>query len=259
MTILWRPNGNLDVASEPTDLPQTVSLNGQITSGAMSRCKNLRLDEQGVARTRFGSSKLNTSPISGDGVITRIIEQAGYRYSFGGGFIYRNEVAIGSGLAVAPWSAVKYNPFNSTVQSIYCTNGQDRKRIEGTTIYEWGIDPPIAAPTLTAGALTGLTGDYKAVYTYCRKEGSTVVSESNPSPEASAAVTLAGGSLKVAFTASPDLQVTHVRIYRTLANDTAYYWAQDVAIGTLSVDSNTDDGSLGDQVAIDHDRPPERY
>lgn len=253
--ILWKANGSLDVATDPSDLPQQSDSQGNIQSGALARCKNLRLDLQGVAKTRDGSAKVNATALA-ETEIWKIIEQAGVRYAFAGTSIYRDEVSISGSYPSAAWSAVKYNPYNSSTQSIYALNGTSRKRIEGSTVYEWGIAAPTAAPLLAAGALTGLTGAYNAKYTYCRKEGTTVVSESNPSPAGAAAITLANGSLSITVTASIDTQVTHVRIYRTLANGSDYYHDRDIAVGTLTTDSNTADGAVGSAVEIDHYRPP---
>lgn len=154
------------------------------------------------------------------------------------------------------WTAIIYNSYASTTENIFCTDGVNKKRIEGTTVHEWGIEAPSAAPVLIAGASTGLTGDYNAKYTYCRKEGTVVVCESNPS-DAGTAVTLTNGSLSISWTASDDPQVTHVRIYRTLTDGALYYHDQDVAIGTITLDTTTADGSLGTEVETDHDRPPD--
>lgn len=259
MSIIWKPNGTLNVATDPCDLPENKGSiltgdSGSIISEAMQRCKNLRLDQTGVIKTRDGSSKLNSAAI--ESAIYKIICQGANRYTFANDHIYRNEVSIGSGYTAAQWSAIHYNAYNSTTEAVFAVNGIDRKKIEGTTIYEWGIAAPSTAPTITTGAKTGLTGAYNVKYTYCRKSGSTVLCESDPSDAATAAVTLANGSLSVTWTASSDSQVTHVRIYRTLLNGSTYYHDQDVAIGTTTVDTNTADGSLGSEVATDHDRPP---
>jgi hypothetical protein len=188
--------------------------------------------------------------------VRHIIEQGGVRYAFAGSVIYRNESSIVTGLASSPWASMLYNSYNDTTEQVFATNGIDRKRIQASTAYEWGIAAPTAAPTITTGAKTGLTGAYNAKYTYCRKVGSVVVCESNPSPAAAAAVTLANGSLSVTWTASSDAQVTHVRVYRTLTGGATYYHDQDIAIGTVAVDTTTADGSLGSEAASTHDRPP---
>lgn len=258
MGIIFKPNGSLDVSTDPSDLPETKGSiltgdTGDIISEALSRCKNLSLERSGVVTTRGGSLKLNATAI--DTVIHRIIEQGGYRYTFAGSQIYRNESSIDTGNTDAMWSAMLYNAFNDTTEDIFALNGTNRIRIESGAVYEWGIAAPTVAPTLAAGASTGLTGAYNAKYTYCRKSGSTVICESNPSP-AGTAVDLNNGSLSVSWTASTDSQVTHVRVYRTLTDGETYYHDQDIAIGTVTVDTDTEDGDLGSEISTDHDRPP---
>jgi len=252
MSIFFTPNGSLDVSTDPSDLPEDA---GQYntSSGAMQRCKNLRLDESGVAKMRDGSSEyINTT----GNIVWSVIEQGGFPYSCVDTGIYRNAVSLESGLTNARWSAIKYNSYNSTTQNIFLLNGTDRKRIEGANVYEWGMVSSGDVPVIEVGALTGLTGDYNAKYTYIRKEGESVVSESDPSDAAAAAVTLANESLDITWVASSDSQVTHVRVYRTESDGSTYYFDQDIAIGTLTVDSNTADTALGTQLAINHDRPP---
>lgn len=233
-------------------MPEEASGNN-MSSGEMQRCKNLRLDEKGIAHTRDGLQLA----LSGIGQpVWYIIEQGGFYYSCAGDAIYRQGTSISSGGPGDTWSGILYNSYNSTVQNIFFLNGSSQKRIEGSTAYQWGITPP-AAPTITAGASTGLTGDYNAKITYCRKEGSTIVSESNPSGAATAAVTLADNSLSISWLASTDSQVTHVRVYRTIADGSTYYYDQDVAIGTTSLDTTTADNSLGTEIETNHNRPPE--
>ncbi len=238
------PNGALNIAADADLLPDD----------ALTRCKNLRIDAAGKLKTRDGSEKINATAI--ETAIWLLVEQSGNRYAFAGDEIYKNETSIASGLTAAQWSAVKYNAFNDTTQQIYALNGTDRKRIQDSTVYEWGIEPPSAAPTVAASTLTGLTGVYMAKITYCRKVGSTVVSESDPSDASSASSSLTNDSLLVSWAASSDPQVTHVRVYRTAAGGSTYLHDQDVAIGTTSVDTTTADASLGDEVETDHDRPP---
>jgi hypothetical protein len=195
------------------------------------------------------SIKRNVDPVN------LIVEQAGVRYEFSGPQIFRNESSIVSGLTDAQWSAIKYNSFNDTTEQIFAINGTDRKRIQSSTVSEWGITAPSAAPTVGVGTGTGLTGSYLAKITYCRKVGTVVVSESNPS-SASTSQSLSNQALRVTWVASSDSQVTHVRVYRTSAGGGIYYHDQDVAIGAVTVDTTTADNSLGNEVEEDHDRPP---
>lgn len=310
MPVRFNPSGELNVASDASDLPFTTD-GKAIISGAMTRCTNLVLDRAGIASTRKGSTRLSDASVGTP--VHRIVEQGGVRYAFGGTQIYRNGVSLGvSGLTSAKWSAIKYNAYNVLTQSIFALNGTDRKRITGSTVAEWGIEPPSSAPTLSGGIsgyaymqswesteagagsyrwgtesgnyqisydweadITENTSDsatyrnfwtfelatdysvtgqrYGVKYTYVRKSGTTVESESNPSD---AAYIEAGTGIYATWTASSDSQVTHVRLYRTLINGTTFYYSHEVAIGTTSDALDVPDGSLGSEVATDHDRPP---
>jgi len=217
----FSPDGSLNVAVDASDLPETEG-----RSGALVRCKNMRTNEAGKAITRDGSAKLNSSALEDS--IWLIEEQAGARFTFSGTQIYEDESSIDTGLTDAQWSSIKYNAFNDTTDNIFALNGTDRKRIESSTVYEWGIDAPTVAPTLATGHGVGLTGQYNVKYTYVRKVGSVIVTESNPSPAADDSIVLTNQSLAVSITESSDTQVTHIRLYRTLANGIIYYLDSEV-------------------------------
>lgn len=251
MPIFWRPLGSLDIASDPHVLPES-QVDGTVVSEAIARIKNLRLNVHGQAILRLGSREAGVAMLTNPANF--IIEQDGMRYSFDGSNIYRNEVVI-SGGASSQWWAILYNQFNDSDQQVFALNGALRKRINGADVFEWGIEPPMAPPALVALG-TGLTGTYNVVYTYARFVGGTVVSESNPSPAATEALTVANEGIKVTFTASSDPQVTHVRIYRTLDGGGIFYFDQNVPTGSTTVTSTQGDGALGGEVARNHDRPP---
>ena len=84
---------------------------------------------------------------------------------------------------------------------------------------------------LATGARTGLTGTYNVKYTYCRKEGNTIVSESNPS-DAGTEVTLANESLQIKLDpvtiTSTDSQISAARIYRTENTGIDYYFLDTI-------------------------------
>lgn len=315
MAILFNPTGTLNVTTDPADLPEEA--NGMsIISGAMTRCKNLRLNEPGKAITRDGSFTLNETAIV---PATWIEVQSGDRYEFSPKKVYKNEVSIASTSGDGDWSAIQYNSFNDTQANIFALNGVDRKRVEGGVVYEWGLEAPTVAPTIGGGFVGDLTGTYNAKYTYVRKVGSAVVAESNPSPAATAYI-LAGQSLGISVTAPTDSQVTHIRVYRSVSGG-AYNYDQEISVDALNyaygylysweeedaylsgdgygfatsdgtysftyswesdpytdpdpnqsdtaaaetytysntlwhVDSGDSDGSLGDELETDHDRPP---
>lgn len=137
MATKFVPVGSLDITTNPALLPQETD-GKKVVSGAMRRCTNLRLNEEGRARTRYGSTKGSTaiSPAN------FMLESGGYRYEFGGGYIYRNETVLDAGLTDAQWDAVVGSAWNESADNIYATNGTDRKRITSGTAYEWGITPP---------------------------------------------------------------------------------------------------------------------
>jgi hypothetical protein len=94
MSIIFKPIGILDIATDPSNLPDE----------GMKRCKNLRLDEMGVLKIRDGSYKLNSTALVG--TMDFIIEQGGNRYVFGEEYIYKNESLI----STAQCSAPEYSP-----------------------------------------------------------------------------------------------------------------------------------------------------
>lgn len=253
MSLIFTPNGSLDIATDPSDLPETAA-GHDILSGAMVRCKNLRTNEAGKAKTRDGSAKLHATAIASP--VWWLEVQSGARYAFAGTRIYENEDSIAEGLTSARWAAIQYNAFNDPTPNIFALNGTDRKRIEDGAVLEWGLEAPEDEPTLSVAAGSALTGDYNARYTYVRKVDSVVVAESNPSPAASAAQTLSSQNLGVSVTAPTDDQVTHIRLYRSIAGGEEYFFDQDIAIGSTSFISSEADADLGDLLEEDHDRPP---
>jgi len=244
MAIKFTPNEFLDLASDPSELPSTTDGKDEI-SGAMRRCKNLHLDSAGVASTRKGSSKINKTAID-ELTPSLIVEQNGNRYAFTNTKIYQDEVEIKSDLTEALWTAIKYNSFNSIVENIFALNGYERKRIVEADVYDWGIAAPEESPRISIGVQTGLTGDYNVQHTFCRKEGDVVVCESNPSEEATDAVTLADNSLQIVCNGPDDQQTTHIRTYRTVAGGSTYYHDQDVPIAPYADYAYTHDWEMQD-------------
>ena len=68
----FNPTGTLNVAIDASD----------IRDGDLVRCKNMRIDQQGQAKTRDGSAKLNSSAINT--AMWWLEEMAGSRYAFSG-------------------------------------------------------------------------------------------------------------------------------------------------------------------------------
>jgi hypothetical protein len=89
MSIIFNPIGTLNIAAD----------SAEISDGDMQRCKNLRMGEDGVLKTRDGSFKFNTTALVG--TMDFIIEQGGVRYIMGEEYIYRNETLISDGVQCA--------------------------------------------------------------------------------------------------------------------------------------------------------------
>ena len=228
MSNIFNPTGLLNVSTDASDLPGARDQFSE-TSEALTRAKNVRLDGGGKAVTRDGSAKINATAIQT--AIWWIEEQSGNRYTFSGTDIYENEVSLSQSVTSAQWSAIQYNAFNDTAKNIYALNGTDRKRIESSTVYEWGIAAPTAEPVLGVGSGAGLTGQYNVKYTYARKSGSTLIAESNGSPEADNGQVLTNQSLSVDVDSTPsDAQVTHIRIYRTLDGGEEFFLDKELAV-----------------------------
>jgi hypothetical protein len=205
----------------------------------------MRIDQQGQAKTRDGSAKLNSSAINTE--MWWLEEMAGSRYAFSGTDIYENESSIESSVTSAQWAAIQYNSFNDSTKQIFALNGTDRKRIISGAVNEWGIAAPTSAPTLTAGQGADLTGQYNAKYTYVRKVGSAIVAESNPSDAATNAAVLDNQSLAVSVTQPSDGQVTHIRMYRTLAGGSLYYLDSEVEANTTITFGYSEDFEADDE------------
>lgn len=236
MSVIFQPSGVLDIATDPSDLPETAD-QFNISSNALVRSKNLRRTQAGKAVTRDGSAKINTSAIS-DVEINWIQVMDSNRYAFAGTNIYENESSIASGLTDAQWTAIQYNAYNDTTNNLFCTNGTDKKRVEGGTVYEWGVDAPTDTPTMSAGIATsgdGLTGYYNVRHAYVRKVSGATVYVSNPGPyDITSPIYLSGESLLVDVNVPADASVTHIRLFRTANNGSVFYWDQDIPVNTYA-------------------------
>lgn len=157
MSIVWKPNGSLDIATDPSDLP-AEKVDGNVISFSMQRCKNLRLDNMGVIKTRYGSKKLNTAEI--EGTPEFIFENSGNRYVFTtDGNIYRNETAISGGQCSAPTISPATGEYveSQTVTMSTTTSGAN---IYYTTD---GSTPTIASTLYSGPILVKLFTELKAV------------------------------------------------------------------------------------------------
>ena len=221
-----------------------------IKEGELAIAQNVDFRHGGALVSRDGRSQVYTSQGTGligsaDGDLYTVEDD-----------LYRNGSALSSSIT-GPSALGRMALYNTTTEALFLAADNGNKKAEDDTVYTWGIAAPSVAATLAVGAGTGLTGTYYVMYTYIRKSGSTLIHESNPSPVSPSQV-LSNEDLSVTWTASSDTQVTHVRIYRTVANgNTAdQFFDQDVAIGSTQIDTSTADTALGTLIEVDNDVPP---
>ena len=182
-----------------------------------------------------------------------LIRAQSTRYARIGASLYKDGVSYWTGFSSNRSQMLAYRPLSETTIWTFIADTTAMMRTDGTNMFSWSITAPATAPTIAVGAATGLTGSYRARYTYIRKDSAgAVLSESNPSP-APSAVTLSNEKLSIsAITPPRDLQVTHIRIYRTLANGTDYFFDQDIDPSLTTATSNQADSALGAKMETDN-------
>ena len=112
-------------------------------------------------------------------------------------------------------------------------------------VYPLQLQPPTSAPVLTNATGSGLSGTYRAKYTYLIKDANgKVICESDFSP-ISAAFTVSDDLLKVTVSKPFDTSVTHIRIYRTTTSGSTYFpWIDIDGRDTATASSALSDASL---------------
>lgn len=188
--------------------------------------------------------------------IRRLAKHNGARFQMAGTVLYRNQVASITGLSANLFTTLQpFRHLNDTQEWVFMADDAQMSKIdESGTARNWGITAPSTAPTIVAGASTGLTGDYAARYSYARLVGSLVATESSLSP-APTAVSLANEDLSVTVVASADDQVTNILIYRTAAGGTSALFDSTVANTSGAYLTSQADSLLGSAGETDNDVP----
>lgn len=187
-----------------------------------------------------------------------LIRAQSLRYARVGTSLYKDGVSFWTSFSANRSQMLAYRPLAETVIWVFIADTTLMARTDGTSVFAWGITAPATGPTIAAGSSTGLTGNFRARYTYIRKDSAgAVLAESNPSPAPSSAVTLANQDLSItAIVPSRDPQVTHTRIYRTLAGGTDYLFDKDIDVSLASTTSTQADNLLGAILVTDNNPPP---
>lgn len=207
-------------------------------------------------------SKPSSSPI------TRLTRFGDTLYAVSGTSVYANGDAVTNNtLNISPasfTSLISYQGLNDIENQTYVANRFSMGRISKGQMFKWGIAAPAQRPFIT-GALNqegDLDGLYSFVYTYARKSGNALISESNPSSVSNtfdtgtiAATTTTTTMLSVNVFASDDPQVTHIRLYRTQGDGSTYLFDQEVANADATISTMTLDAALGTAVDETHAPP----
>lgn len=215
----------------------------------------------GTIKLRRGRARLFDTALTQETKIRRIARINSIRYYVVGTQLYRQvsdanppSYIVGSLAAEEVTILEAFRPFNDDTIWAFIADASAMKKDDGTNLRNWGIAAPTVAPLVGLGGGTGLTGTYTYVYTYVRKVGASIAHESNPSPT-SAPIVFANQNGFVFVTLPTDPQVTHIRIYRTVANGTQHLLTNEF----LSITDNgldaTLDVALGARVETDNDPP----
>lgn len=121
----------------------------------------------------------------------------------------------------------------------WCAGGR-LQVFDGSANRDVGTDPPATAPTIAAGAGTGLTGKYKGAVTFVTAEGY----ESNPSPY-SAEINITNQNIQWGNIPIGGARVVKRNLYRTKAGGTDYYFVAALNDNvTASYTDSTADSAL---------------
>lgn len=217
----------------------------------------------GTILVRNGKSKLFSGALT-DTTIRTITKVNSIHYQVAGQSVYRNQSRIITDLLSAnlQTSIQAFRPLSDTDIWAFIADGSVMKKDNGTNTYNWGIESPgDGAPgVIVAAGTPGITGSYRFKFSYARElANGTIAHESNGSG-ASEAVAASANDFTVTALYSDDPQVTHVRLYRTVSGGENYLFDQQVANivggGMVQFTSNQADNTLGSELEIDNDPPP---
>jgi hypothetical protein len=161
------------------------------------------------------------------------------------------------------FTAGDYFPSFSTLNNLhFICNGEERTKLRGTTIENFGIEAPIITTTTANGGVAGyLNGEYEIAFTYYNENTGHESSRSEILPINVVVVFRKIDILNIPQ--SPDPQVTHTRVYlRNINRQVNFYRVDEIADGTTSA---TVDAPLGGDVNLvligpdlsENDPPPE--
>ena len=233
--------------------------------------------DKAVVSKRKGVSTVNADPVTGNPAIIgqylykrREEETLALHHLLvtDNGRLERLSGGVLTNLATA-LDATDPNPpdFETANNLVFIVNGEDRIKYNGTTVQNFGIEPP-AAPVISATGVGVMDGTYEVALTYLN---SVTGQESSRSPVSTITLTLQ--QLRVVIPDAPDVQVDFVRIHirKTSLNAFLFRVADGPGINTTheawvdnygNVDLDLDDDELLQFIILspdedENDPPPE--
>lgn len=210
----------------------------EMEDGYLRRARGMHNLSLGSFRSRPGSALLHS-------LNAHSITYFGDVYHYGvSTALYRAAASIKTGLSGARLSFSMMPPTAGIVDYLFCAGGGDLFKVDSNgNVTDWGFAIPASDPSAAAaagGSLDDATWTYQITY-----YNSTTGHRSNGNGTDVSATT-SGANNSVALTSIPDptgvdAQISHVEIWRSVADGSSLFYLTRIAAGTTSY---TDDGSV---------------
>ena len=185
--------------------------------------ENVLTSDREFAERRPGFGEFETTATTFTGTIRRSFAWRRWAASFyvmanevtaTQSIVYKREIGVDASF-VSLFTSSSTEPFDFIVSNnhVFFGNGTDMRKWDGTTITNWGIVAPAAAPTVATSG-TGITAvsGFQYVYTY---GNAGTGHQSSPSGTSLSTGSFTDDQVDVTVVASSDAQVDEIHIYRT--------------------------------------------
>ena len=145
-------------------------------------------------------------------------------------------------------AVMTYEEVNNVV---FYSNGKELGKIIDGSHFDWGVEQPDSSFDLASSGGALRPGFYQVRITYVNTYG-----EESAASESPLTITLsAQGGIAISNIPQPvSFEVTHIRVYATQADDSVFYLAGEIEVGTSSTDYIG--GVLGNELKTEFLSPP---
>lgn len=209
-----------------------------LVDGYLVRARGMNSLSQGSFRSRPGSRLLH--PLNAHSIVYfNDIYHLGVSTS-----LYRAMSEIKTSLSGSRLAFAKMAPVAGIAAYLFCAGGGSLFKVDSSgNVTSWGFDAPASDPTGAAsagGSLTAATYKYQITY-YNSATGHRSNGNGTDIEITTAAANLTASLSSIPDGSSVDSQITHVEIWRSVADGDALFYLTRIATGTTSYD---DDGSI---------------